>query len=434
MKKIGVVGLGYVGITTALVFADVGYQVVCIDKDKNKIKLLKDKKMPFYEDKCEDLLVKNYSNLTFTDNYYDTEKIDMFFICVGTPLIEKENVLDLKSIIEVIGLIQKNKKSNNDITICIRSTILPGTCEKIEKIINEPSIHIIHNPEFLSQGSAINDSINATRIVIGSSNDDATKNIYDMYIKFLKTNKKNIPILVMTRKEAEMVKFVANSYLAMRISFVNEISNLCEKINIDISSVVDGVKYDNRIGGYYFKCGIGYGGSCLPKDTKAITNFSIENDSFLSIVNATIEVNELQLKKCFNRIKQDFANLSKVNVAILGTTFKAKTDDIRNSCSLYLTEQLLKNKAIINVYDPKGLKAFKKIYGNSINYCENVKKCIEKCNIIIIATEWDEFKNYNYNALNSATKIYIYDFKSCLNRKDIINPNIKYWVVGGSNE
>lgn len=390
--------------------------------------------MPFYEKQCDELLVKNFNKLKFTSNYEFIDEIDLIFVCVGTPLIENRNVLDLNSIKKVIEQINGNIKLNNKITICIRSTILPGTCEELERIFNNSMISIIHNPEFLSQGSAIDDSINATRIVIGSDDDISTKRLYDIYIKCLKSKNKKTPILIMKRKEAEMVKFMANSYLAMRISFINEMSNLCEKLDINVSSVIDGVKYDNRIGGHYFKCGIGYGGSCLPKDTKAIANFSIENDSPLSIIKTTINANELQLKKCFNKIKNDFSDLSETKIALLGTTFKSETDDIRNSCSIFLTDELLKNNAIINVYDPKGLKAHKKIYGNKVNYHNNIKNCVDKCNIIIIATEWEEFKNYNYNEIYSNRKIYIYDFKSCLNKNNIINSNIKYWVVGENNE
>lgn len=431
MKKIAVIGLGYVGLTTTLILADSGYEVVCIDKDKNKIKLLKNMKMPFYEEKCNELLIKNHNKLKFMSNFESLEDINLFFVCVGTPLIESKNVLDLSGIEKVLEEINKNVKQNEEITMCIKSTILPGTCENLEKYLNNPLINIVHNPEFLSQGSAINDSINATRIVIGSDNDISSKLLYEIYTKVLRKNKKNIPILIMKRKEAEMVKFMANSYLAMRISFINEMSNLCEKLNINISSVIDGVKYDNRIGGHYFQCGIGYGGSCLPKDTRAIVNFSEKNESPLTLIEETIRVNEEQLKKCFNKIKNDFSDLSKVRIALLGTTFKSETDDIRNSCSLYLTNELLKNNVVINVYDPKGLKNYKDLFGNKVNYYNNIKNCIEKCNIIIIATEWNEFKKYNFNESALNENIYIYDFKSCLNINNITNKNIEYWSVGG---
>ncbi len=434
MKKIAIIGVGYVGLTTALIFANAGYKVICIDKDKNKINSLKNKKMPFYEKKCDDLLVKSYDNLVFKDSYEDIKYIDLIFVCVGTPLQTSDNTLDTSTIVEVCKAIKGNTKLNKDITICIRSTILPGTCKKVEDIISNSHIHIAHNPEFLSQGSAINDSINATRVVIGSNNVSPTKKLCSIYNTLLKKNKKNIPLLVMKREEAEMVKFMANSYLAMRISFVNEMSNLCEELNINVSEVINGVKYDNRIGGHYLKCGIGYGGSCLPKDTKAIAKFSDKVNSPLNLIKATIEVNEFQLKKCFDRIKKDFSNLLNVNVAILGVTFKAGTDDIRNACSLYTTDRLLENKSFINVYDPKGLSAFKNIYENNVNYYNSISECIDKCNIIIIATEWDEIINYNFNEINLSKKVHIYDFKSCLNRKEIINSNIKYWTVGGSHE
>lgn len=431
MKKIAVIGLGYVGLITTLIFADAGYEVVCIDKDKNKINLLKNKEMPFYEKQCNELLIQNYDKLKFIDSFESIDDINLFFVCVGTPLIESKKVLDLSGIEKVIEEINKNIKLNDKITICIRSTILPGTCEKLENSLNNSLIHIIHNPEFLSQGSAINDSVNATRIVIGSEDNTSSERLCEIYTNFLKNNNKNIPILIMKRKESEMVKFMANSYLAMRISFINEISNLCEKLNIDVSTVIDGVKYDNRIGGHYFKRGIGYGGSCLPKDTKAIVNFSVEKGSPLTLIETAVNINEKQLKKCFDKIKYDFPDLSEIKIALLGTTFKPETDDIRNSCSLYLTNKLLSNNAIINVYDPKGLKNYEELYGNKVNYYNNIKNCVEKCNIIILATEWDEFKNYNFNEIALNREIYIYDFKSCLNINNITNTNIKYRSIGG---
>lgn len=428
MKKIAVIGLGYVGLTTALVFANTNMKVVCIDKNENKIELLKNKKMPFYEKECDKLLEKNFNKLYFTSDYNMISDVEIFFVCVGTPLNYK-NYLDVSEIMNAVQTIKKNVKHDKLITICIRSTVLPGTCDLISEKSN---FSVVHNPEFLSQGTAIDDFIKAKRIVIGSDNEKAMKKIQNLYNKFIKYYNVEIPIITMSAKDAEMVKFVANSYLAMRISFINEMSNLCKTIGVNISNVIDGVKYDERIGEKYFKNGIGYGGSCLPKDTNAILKFSKSKNSTLKLVKSTIEVNSLQLKKSFNVIKHDFSKLKNKKVAILGVTFKANTDDIRNSCSIYLTNKLLRHNAKVNVYDPKGINSYKKIYGNKVAYFDDITMCISECDIIIIATEWDAIKNYNFNNININQKVFIYDFKSCIDTRNKFNSNIKYWSLGGN--
>lgn len=428
MKKIAVIGLGYVGLTTALVFANANIEVVCVDKSESKIKLLKNKKMPFYEKDCDKLLEKNYNKLYFTSDYSMISDVKILFVCVGTPL-NSDNYLDVSEIMNAIKAVKKHVKYDKLVTICIRSTVLPGTCDLISE---ETNFSVVHNPEFLSQGTAIDDFIYAKRIVLGSNDEKAIKRIQDLYKEVMKYYNSEIPIVTMNIKEAEMVKFVANSYLAMRISFINEMSNLCKTIGVNISNVIDGVKYDERIGEKYFKSGIGYGGSCLPKDTRAILKFSESKNSILKLVKSTIEINNLQLKKCFNVIKHDFSKLKNVKVAILGVTFKANTDDIRNSCSIYLTKELLKHKAKINVYDPEGINSYKKIYGNKVSYYNDVAACISKCNIIIIATEWDTIKNYDFNSIDINHQVFIYDFKSCINNKNEFNFNIKYWSLGGN--
>lgn len=428
MKKVAVIGLGYVGLTTALLFANTGMDVLCVDEDEDKVKLLKNKKMPFYEKGCDKLLKKNFNKLYFTSNYNTISNVEIFFICVGTPLNCK-NYLDVSKIMNAVQTIKMHVQHNKLITICIRSTVLPGTCDLINKTSN---FSVVHNPEFLSQGTAIDNFINAKRIVIGSNDKKALKKIQNLYNRFIKYYNVEIPIVTMNTKDAEMVKFVANSYLAMRISFINEMGNLCKTIGVNISNVIEGVKYDERIGEKYFKSGIGYGGSCLPKDTYAILKFSKSKNSMLKLVKSTIEINNLQLKKCLKVIKCDFPKLKNIKVAILGVTFKANTDDIRNSCSLYLTNELLKHNAKINVYDPKGINSYKKIYGNKVSYYDEIDKCISECDIIIIATEWDTIKNYDFNKIKTNKTVFIYDFKSCIDAKNKFNCNIKYWSLGGN--
>ena len=433
MKKIAVVGMGYVGLVTALIFADTGYYVNCIDTDKDKINLLKDQKVPFFEKNCEKLLKKNCKRLSFYSDYNNICDLDFFFVCVGTPL-NPNNSFDLSYIMNSIEEIKNNTKLSKEICICIRSTILPETCKMLDSLIVDRKIKIIHNPEFLSQGNAIADFINASRIVIGLDDNIFKNKISSIYKKILKKYNKKIPILFMSREEAEMVKFVSNSYLAMRISFINDIANLCDIMKINISKVIDGVKYDNRIGKEYLKCGIGYGGSCLPKDTKAILDLSIKKGYKLNMIESTIRVNELQRAICLKKIKADIVDLSNKEVAILGVTFKSGTDDIRNSSSIFLIDSFLNKQSKVNVYDPRGLEKMRLIYNDKISYFTTIKECINNCDIIIVNTEWDEIKNFEFNKIKFEKRVYLYDFKNCLSAHNIENSNLKYWRVGGNYE
>lgn len=432
MKKIAVIGMGYVGLISALVFADANENVICIDKNVEKIKMLKNQKMPFYEKGCFKLLKKNFDRLTFTSNFDMISNVELFFICVGTPLNSK-SYLDSSEILQVVQKIKTHTERNKPVIICIRSTVLPGTCDEIAKNTNSPKIFIAHNPEFLSQGTAVKDFIQAKRIVIGSNDDYTRKKLGEIYSKVQKHYNTKTPIINMNTKESEMVKFVANSYLAMRLSFINEINNLCKIIGTDISKIIEEIKYDERIGKKYLKPGIGYGGSCLPKDTKALLKFSKDNNCKLKLVQSTIEINNSQLEKSLNIIKTDFPKLKNKNIALLGVTFKPNTDDIRNSCSLYLTDELIKHKAKINVYDPHGIQSYKKIYGNKVTYHETISKCILGCNIIIIATDWTEIKKFDYNNISTKDKVFIYDFKTCISSKHNFNSNIKYVSLGGKD-
>lgn len=432
--KIAVIGLGYVGLSTSLVLAKVGYDVVAIDLDNKKIDNLRKMKLPFYEPNLKEDLEKVKSKIIYTTKYEKLSDIKLIFICVGTP-INKKRTLDTSNIFNVCESIKSI--SNNEVIICIRSTVAPNTCKKIEQKLNCPRLKISVNPEFLAQGSAIKDYENSNRIVIGVNDSVSKYELVNLYKNFKITFNNNCPILVMPREDAEMIKFVANSFLATRISFINEIANLCDKMSLNVDNVIDGIKYDKRIGDHYLKYGIGYGGSCLPKDTIAFLNLSKRKKSSLRIIKSTIKTNNLQPKLFLNKLLHEQKSIKSKKIAILGVTYKANTDDVRESPAIYIIKKLLKRKVILNVYDPKGLDNIKKIFkenNSTINYFKNITECINQCDIIIIMTEWSDIINFNFEKELQNNNVVIYDFKVCLKNQIKDNSKIDYKVIGGKNE
>lgn len=418
--NVAVIGMGYVGLVTSLILADMDINVVCIDDKKNKIDMLKKCKLSLYEPQCEELLKNNLKKLKFQNNYKGIDNIELFLICVGTPSSEN-NELDISSIKEVCQLIKDN--TINKVAICIRSTIMPGTCQKIKELLKDDRISLSTNPEFLSQGTAINDFINTNRIVLGVEDEFSEKLLDKLYDKFKVKYKNNAPILKMKITSSEILKIVANSYLAMRISFINDISNLCNKMNIDIDEVIKGIKYDNRIGDKYLEYGIGYGGSCLTKDTLALYSISKSNSNSLELIKSTIDINNKQILKYFNYILNDVKQLKNKNISILGLTFKENTDDIRYSCSIELTKLLLNQHANISVYDPKGISNYKQIFVKNVKYNSTIESCIKKANIIVILTNWEIIRKFDFEK-ERKKGIKIYDFRNSIKQENI--GGIKY--------
>lgn len=428
--KIAIVGLGYVGLSTSLVMSKVGYNIIAFDIDEIKINKLKKLELPFYEPNLLKGLKENKSKITFTNNTDNFNEIKIFFLCIGTPL-NKNGDLDISNLIKACNNIKNN--TTKDVTICIRSTVSPYTCKKIEKILNLKRIKITVNPEFLSQGSAISDFENTNRIVIGSNDPFSENLLVQLYEKFKIRFNNDCPILVMPREDAEMVKFVANSYLATRISFINDVANLCDKMNLNIDNIIDGIKHDKRIGEKYLKYGIGYGGSCLPKDTSAFINLAKNYNYNLKIIKSTVKINDSQQKLFLKKLLKEHRKIKRKKIAILGVTYKANTDDIRDSSAIYIVKELLKRGVLLNIYDPKGIEKFKEIFSENeknINYYYNISDCISNCDIVIIMTDWAEIINYNFSELVKDRKIEIYDFKVCLKEKLKSNKNINYKVIG----
>lgn len=359
--RVAVAGTGYVGLVTAVCLAEIGHQVTCVDVDKNKIECLKKGKSPIYEADLEELMHKNKERLTYTLDYHEAyPKADVIIVGVGTPE-RSDGSANLDYVYTVCKQIKEVSK--DDKVVVIKSTVPIGTNDDIEEWLNQDSpihFYVASNPEFLAQGTAVHDTLYPSRIVVGIEDDYSKKVMADLYHP-LTIEPYCAPYLVMDRKSAEMVKYASNDFLALKISYINEIANFCEKIGADITEVTKRMSYDSRIGPKFLNAGIGYGGSCFPKDTKALHWLSKSIDCELKTIKACIEVNKNQKIKLFLEAYSDFKeNIRGKIVTMLGLSFKPNTDDLREAPSIDNVELLLEHGAIVRVYDPIAIENFKK--------------------------------------------------------------------------
>ena len=429
--KIAIAGTGYVGLVTGVCLAEVGHKnVVCVDVDESKVKLMQSGKSPIYEDGLEELMQKNYKigRISYTTNYKDAYKdADVIIIAVGTPE-RKDGSANLDYIKKVA--MQVSKTITKDTLVVIKSTVPIGTNEGIEKYIkknlkNNVKIELASNPEFLSQGSAVKDTLNASRIVIGVESEWAREILENVYKPF------NQPIIVTNRNSAEMIKYASNDFLALKISFMNDIANLCEIVGANIEDVAKGMSYDERIGDKFLKAGIGYGGSCFPKDTKALHWLSNQNGYELKTIKAAIEVNESQKLKLVRKASEIIENFEGMRVCVLGLTFKPGTDDLREAPSIPNIEYLLERGAKVVAYDPIGIENTKKIFNDSIEYTTNIDEAIRDSEACFIMTEWSEILNYDISKYKTNMKVpLIFDGRNCYNIDCMKDLGILYYSIG----
>ena len=439
--KIAVAGTGYVGLVTGVALAHIGHKVTCVDIDENKIKKMQEGISPIYEEGLEELMHLNKERLTYTTDYKKAySKADVIFIGVGTP--EKEDgSANLTYLYAVLDQIRESV--TKDTVVVIKSTVPIGTNDEVEKYLNEKvsglKISIVSNPEFLAQGTAVHDTLYATRIVVGVE-DDYAKNVMTKLYKPLTEEPYNVPFLVMDRKSAEMVKYASNDFLALKISYINEIANFCEAIGADISLVTKGMSYDPRIGNKFLNPGIGYGGSCFPKDTKALHFLSKEYGCEMKTLKATIEINKNQKLVLINKLEKVFPNLHGLTIGVLGLTFKPGTDDLREAPSIDNIKYLLKQGVIIKAYDPIGIDNFKRILAmdktltnhlNNITYYNNIDDTITNTDAVMIMTEWKEIKEYSLeNYIKLMKTPYIFDGRNCYSLDNINKYNLYYNSIG----
>lgn len=428
--RIVVAGTGYVGLVTGACLAEVGHNVICVDVDEKKVEMMKKGISPIYEQGLDELLKRNYkeSRLEFTVDYKAAYKdADVIFIGVGTPERE-DGSANLDYIYNVAEQIAENIEKN--CLVVVKSTVPIGTNDKVEEFLkehlkNDVQIEVASNPEFLAQGTAVKDTLYANRIVIGVESDYARDTLKEVYERF------NQPIVVTNRRSAEMIKYASNDFLALKISFMNEIANFCEMVGADVEDVAKGMSYDPRIGDKFLKAGIGYGGSCFPKDTKALHWLANDNGYELKTIKATIEVNENQKYKLFRKAKQRFGSLKGMKVAVLGLTFKPGTDDLREAASIPNVRRLLEEGAKVFAYDPVGIDNFKKIYPSEIEYTNNPEEALQDADVAFIFTEWEEIKNIGLGVYENLMKAaIIFDGRNCYDILEVEKKNIEYHSVG----
>lgn len=436
MFNIAVAGTGYVGLVAGVCFAEVGHQVTCVDIDENKINMLKKGVSPIYEAGLEDLMKKNYKagRIDYTtDSTSAYKQADVIFIGVGTPE-QADGSANLSYISTVARQIAESVEKK--CLVVVKSTVPVGTNDKVQQfiedfLINNVQVEVASNPEFLAQGSAVHDTLNAERIIIGTESKWAEKMLIDIYTPF------NLPIISVSRRSAEMIKYASNDFLALKISYMNDIANLCELVGADIEDVAKGMSFDSRIGNKFLNAGIGYGGSCFPKDTKALDYIARQQGYELKTVKAAIEVNTEQKTKLFNKASKRLITFSGLKVAILGLTFKPGTDDLRESPSLEIIPLLLEQGANIYAYDPVGMKNFSekfqegKLGNGSISYVHDIENALDQANVCFILTEWNQIKDIlpeKYKGLMRTPLIY--DGRNIYNVKDMENAGVEYYSIG----
>jgi len=430
--KLCVIGTGYVGLVSGVCFSDLGNEVICVDKDLSKIENLKNNVIPIYEPGLDELVIKNYKNkrLKFSTNLKDSIlKSDIIFICVGTPTKKNGNDADISQVYNVAKEISKSIKKFK--IIITKSTVPVTTGDEIEKIISKKVskklFSVVSNPEFLREGDAIRDFTYPDRIVIGTNNIRSNKILKNLYLPLISKGAKYVNT---SRRAAELIKYASNAFLATKITFINELANLSEKINVNIEDISIGMGLDNRIGSRFLRAGPAYGGSCFPKDTKAITATANKFKTNLTVIKSVIKSNEnrssLMLKRVFDILKNKIKNK---NICFLGVTFKANTDDMRDSPSLSMIPALIKKGAKINYFDPTGEKSDFKKFKNVI-FSNNINDAIKKSDLIIIHSEWNDFKNINFKKYVKNKKFSIFDMRNIYSLNKMKKQKIKYFSIG----
>ncbi len=430
--KICMIGTGYVGLVSGACFADLGNSVWCVDTNKEKIDLLNRNQIPFFEPGLEELVSKNFSSgrLKFTTNLkLAVRNSDIIFICVGTPTSKKNHSADLQHVFKAAA--ELSKYINKFKIIVTKSTVPVTTGDKIEKLISRKKrkvlFEVVSNPEFLREGEAIRDFRFPDRIIVGSNNKNVIKKLESLYDPLIK---KGAKFFSTNRRGAELIKYASNAFLATKISYINELANLCEKTGVNIEDVSLGIGLDKRIGSRFLRAGPAFGGSCFPKDTKAIT---VTGDLFktdLSIIKSVIKSNEKRRILLTKRVKKILSNkIKNKKIAFLGVTFKPNTDDMRQSSSLVMIPFLLKKGAKINYYDPSGeKKEFSKL--KNLSFYNNVNAACKNVDLVIIHTEWEEFKALDFKKLCRKKKFKIYDMRNLYSVELMKKKGFNYYSIG----
>lgn len=434
--KIAVAGTGYVGLVAGVCFAEKGHDVTCVDVDESKVQMMRNGVTPIYEEGLEELMQKNNAagRLHYTTDYQSAyQDAEAIFIGVGTPE-QPDGSANLSYIATVSRQIAESVE--RDCLVVVKSTVPVGTNDKVEQfirdfLVRDVKVEVASNPEFLAQGSAVHDTLHAARIIIGTESKEAEATLKKIYEPF------ELPIVSVNRRSAEMIKYACNDFLALKISYMNDIANLCELVGADIDAVAEGMSYDARIGARFLNAGVGYGGSCFPKDTKALKYIAKQHGYTLRTVEAAVDVNAEQKTKLFYKASNRMITFEHLKVAVLGLAFKAGTDDLREAPSLDNVELLLQNGADIYAYDPIAADNFKKKYPEgsnlkgTIHYVQSPEEALQDANICFVFTEWKEIKDIAPETYKQYMKIpLVYDGRNLYGVQDMKNAGIEYYSIG----
>ncbi|SRX52640.1 UDP-glucose/GDP-mannose dehydrogenase family protein [Aequorivita sp. CIP111184] len=430
--KISVIGTGYVGLVTGTCLAETGNEVVCVDIDKAKVEKMRNGVVPIYEPHLDVLFERNIkaNRLKFTTSLEEgLEHGDIIFLALPTPE-DEDGSADLSYVLNVSEEIGRKIKEYK--VIVDKSTVPVGTAEKVHNVIAKNAsceFDVVSNPEFLREGFAVDDFLKPERIVVGSSSERATAMMKKLYGPFVRSGN---PIIVMDEKSAELTKYAANSFLATKITFMNEIANYCEKVGADVDMVRAGMGTDSRIGKRFLFPGIGYGGSCFPKDVKALQKAGKDKDYNFKILNSVIEINSAQKTILIPKIDNYFNNnLNGKTIAIWGLAFKPETDDIREAPSIDMMQALLDKGAKLQVFDPEAMPNIEKRFGDKLNYSESMYAALEEADALLICTEWSIFRTPDYNRLKSLLKNpVIFDGRNLYNINDMETEGFTYVSIG----
>jgi UDPglucose 6-dehydrogenase len=426
------IGTGYVGLVRGVCFSDLGNTVYCVDNNKNKIDLLNDGRVPIYEPGLEEILKKNYQEkrLIFTT---DLKKAvlnsDIIFICVGTPTLKNSDSADLKYVFNVVK--QLKKIISRYKIIVTKSTVPVCTGDKIENILsnltNKNLVDVVSNPEFLREGEAIRDFIHPDRVIIGTNSKKANKIMNALYAPIVKKTSRYYNT---SRRGAELIKYASNAFLATKITYINELANLCEKTGVDIKDISVGMGSDERIGGRFLRAGPAYGGSCFPKDTRALINTANQFKTDLSIVKSVVKSNNKRKILLTKRLENILNNKLKNKViTFLGVTFKPNTDDMREASSIPMIKYLNKNNSKIRYHDPSGEKnEFKKL--KNVKYYKDIQSACFNSDLIVLHTEWNDFRLLNFKKLVKKSNFKIFDMRNMYSPSKMKNLKIKYFGIG----
>jgi UDPglucose 6-dehydrogenase len=434
-RQVAIIGTGYVGLVTGTCLAELGNSVICLDNDQSKIATLRRGELPFFEPQLLEMIESNHraGRLSFSSDVEAAVRdSEMAVIAVGTPMRYDEHA-DLSAVWEVAALI--GRELNGPKIVVVKSTVPVETSEMVSEIVAANAamphrVHVVSNPEFLREGSAIADFMHPDRIVIGTNSSHAEAAMRDLYAPL------DAPFIVTDTRTSEMIKLAANAFLATKVSFMNEIANVCDLVDVDVKAVAGGIGFDHRIGTHFMRPGVGYGGSCFPKDVLGLERMAQDRGYDATLLRAVDAVNRLQVQRSLAKIEKAIGGpITGQNVCVLGLAFKPNTSDVREAPALHLIELLLQSGAAVSAHDPVAIEGARAKTGSSVRYCSEVYDAIDGCDVLVLATEWSEYKSINFHTVSKLMRgDVVFDGRNVLDADLVAMEGLRYVGVGRAKE